>query len=103
LGTGGSPFGEAGEVVAGPSGVICSLVIRPRGRLVAAGAGDGRFALARYKPDGRLDRSFSSNGRVRADIRAYVTSAAIGARNRIVVAGDRSKLAIARFIGDRRR
>lgn len=44
-----------------------SLAIQEDGRLVAAGVAEGtdpRFALARYKTDGRLDGSFGTNGRV---------------------------------------
>jgi len=73
---------------------IRSVAIDSRGRIVAAGARCGEFpdcaiALARYMPDGRLDRSFSHDGRVTTGFeqRAFANSLAIDSRGRIVVAG----------------
>jgi len=49
-----------------------ALVLQPDGKLVAAGYSatiDGSgFALARYKPDGSLDRRFGDAGRVVTDL-----------------------------------
>ncbi len=39
-----------------------ALVVQPDGKIVAAGSADGRFALARYVPDGSLDTSFGTGG-----------------------------------------
>jgi uncharacterized delta-60 repeat protein len=56
---------------------IEALVLQPDGRLVAAGFGHAsnpssadsvHFALARYEPDGALDRSFGRSGRATAEI-----------------------------------
>jgi uncharacterized delta-60 repeat protein len=67
-------FGEDGRVVTGfpptPGGFTFSaargLVLQPDGRLVVAGnttnAGNCRFALARYNPDGSLDATFDGDG-----------------------------------------
>jgi uncharacterized delta-60 repeat protein len=47
-----------------------ALALQPDGKLVAAGWAGGyqyrgtRFALARYQPDGRLDRSFGGDGTI---------------------------------------
>jgi uncharacterized delta-60 repeat protein len=75
-----------------------SVAIDSRGRIVAAGGNDGgrRFALARYKPNGSLDRSFSRNGRVKTHFghRWSFTSAnsvATDPRGRIVAAGTTGK------------
>ena len=68
-----------------------SVAIDSRGRIVAAGTAGGRsFALARYKPNGRLDRSFSADGRVRTNFPGSDTTAlgvASDSRGRIVAAG----------------
>jgi uncharacterized delta-60 repeat protein len=63
-----------------------------RGRVIAAGfAGGGHadFALAEFRPDGRLDRDFSGNGRLRSDFGGYdqARDVAIDSQGRIVVAG----------------
>jgi uncharacterized delta-60 repeat protein len=54
----------------------------------------GRFEVARYKPSGRLDPSFSSDGRVKTRFRgdrfkgsSFANSVAIDSRDRIVAAG----------------
>ncbi|MER6187399.1 calcium-binding protein [Streptomyces sp. NPDC001652] len=41
-----------------------SLAVQPDGKIVAAGASDGRAALARYHTNGSLDTSFDGDGRV---------------------------------------
>jgi uncharacterized delta-60 repeat protein len=60
----------------GPSGDIAeALLVQPDGKIVAAGTSGPQgahplgssFALARYNPDGSLDASFGSLGRVRTD------------------------------------
>jgi uncharacterized delta-60 repeat protein len=73
--------------------------ITPDGRIVAAGfvqkGGDGQdsshFAVARYLPDGRLDQSFSRDGRATVDF-GYGNDIAYAVahqrRGRIVVAGE---------------
>ena len=79
-------FGEGG-VVRTPFGLLhgaqaFDVSIMPDGRIVAAGfvqkGGDGKdssyFAVARYLPDGRLDQSFSRDGRARVDSATAPTS-----------------------------
>ncbi len=71
-----SSFGEAGAVRTAfergrPHDYANALALQPDGKIVAAGAaklggrpiGPPRFALARYRPDGRLDRSFAGDGK----------------------------------------
>lgn len=60
-------FGDGGStsVVIGASSGIKALALTPTGQIVAAGygsdaAGNQRFALARHRPDGRLDQSFGA-------------------------------------------
>jgi uncharacterized delta-60 repeat protein len=91
----------------GPGYVVSyasSVVIDSRGRIVAAGTRCNwtapprhvdadvigcEVALARYKENGRLDRSFGGDGKVTTDLgRVDATSVAIDSRNRIIVAGE---------------
>jgi uncharacterized delta-60 repeat protein len=59
------------------------------GRIVAVGHPWGYdFGLARYRPDGRLDRTFSGNGKVASGVYGTPSSVAIDVKGRIVVAGD---------------
>ncbi len=61
-------FGSGGQVTTDFAGVLGShasdLVLQADGRLVVAGGATHDFALARYNPDGTLDPSFGSGGRV---------------------------------------
>jgi hypothetical protein len=62
------------------------------------------FLIARYKPNGSLDRSFGRHGKVKTDSAdSSVWSAAIDSRDRIVVAAGHATGVLARFIGYRRR
>ena len=49
-----TPFGRDGSVNA--------VAVQPDGKIVAAGAADGDFAVARYETDGTLDRTFNTGG-----------------------------------------
>jgi uncharacterized delta-60 repeat protein len=73
---------------------VKDIAIQPDGKIVAAGhsgsvfwAGD--FALARYTTDGRLDKTFSGNGRVRTDFGGYDIAYGIVVQSdgKLVVAG----------------
>ena len=74
---------------------VDALAIQRDGRIVAAGRAGGvggRFALARFRPDGRLDRSFSRDGRQTTSFGARcrfseARSLAIQRDGRIVAAG----------------
>jgi uncharacterized delta-60 repeat protein len=95
-------FGEGGVVRTSFGRLHASqaldVSIAPDGRIVAAGfikkGGDAQdsshFAVARYLPDGRLDRSFSRDGRATVDF-GYGDDIAYAVahqrRGRIVVAG----------------
>jgi uncharacterized delta-60 repeat protein len=60
-----------------------------QGRLLLAGAQDGRVAISRLLPDGRLDPSFGADGLVLTAAGTYSAASRIGveADGRIVVAG----------------
>jgi uncharacterized delta-60 repeat protein len=95
-------FGEGG-IVRTPFGLLHAahafdVSIAADGRIVAAGfvqmGGDAQdsshFAVARYLPDGRLDKSFSRDGRATVDF-GYgndIAYAVAHQRGRIVVAGE---------------
>jgi uncharacterized delta-60 repeat protein len=93
-------FGSNGAVRAAFGGDevgVSDLALQADGRIVAVGfahtASSGRkndFALARYTRSGKLDRTFSHNGRKRTDFSGANDGAAgvaIQANGRIVVAG----------------
>ena len=88
-------FGAGGKVTtdfAGGPDQANALVVQPGGRLVAAGfatlSSSTDFALARYKRNGVLDRSFGSGGRVTTDFAGSGDQA-----NALVVQGDRKLVA----------
>jgi hypothetical protein len=88
-----------------------SVAIDSRGRIVAAG---GPFLVARYRSTGRLDRSFSGNGRLITRAPQFDLAEAVGidSRDRIVAAGygrfptgghRDQDFAVARYVGYPRR
>jgi uncharacterized delta-60 repeat protein len=100
-------FGDDGMVVTRYSGANArTLALQPNGRIVVAGYNKTGFAMARYRPDGRLDRSFSVNGTIDhvygswSPLR-YIFAGAVAVQpdGRIVVAGgfDIFHIGLARF------
>jgi uncharacterized delta-60 repeat protein len=87
-------FGGDGKVTTGfrLGGNGHDVAIGSQGKIVVAG-GDSevtRFLLARYLPDGRLDTSFSTDGKVRTHVgrgEQSATGVAIQANGRTVAAG----------------
>jgi uncharacterized delta-60 repeat protein len=57
-------FGRAGRVTTdlGESAAE-DVVLQPDGKIVVAGRASGGMAVARYEPDGTLDRSFAGDGK----------------------------------------
>ena len=80
--TGGESSRDSGEAVA----------LAPDGKIVVAGSSfsvftrDTSVAIARYNPDGTLDTSFSSDGRLTAGLSDTATAAVVQADGKIVVA-----------------
>lgn len=79
---------------------VNALARQRDGRIVAAGWTDGEdwsdaLAVARYRPDGTLDRSFSGDGKAVVDLARRTTDGrAVATRNgKIVVAGDMTSFA----------
>jgi uncharacterized delta-60 repeat protein len=70
--------------------IASDVAIQANGKIVAAGVAEfHRFALARYNPDGRLDGSFSNNGKVmtRFPGGSSAQGVAIQADGKIIAAG----------------
>lgn len=97
----------------GNSDAARGLVVQSDGKIVVAGESYNgtyvSFALARFNPDGSLDASFGSGGRVTTrfgSVNDYAYSLAIQADEKIVVAGrsydvsDHSDFALARYNSD---
>ncbi len=68
------------------------IAVQPDGKIVAAGFARKSFAVARYNPDGSLDTSFGSDGKVRTRLldrpsSQSASSVAIQADGKIIVAG----------------
>lgn len=106
-GTLDSTFGEGGKVTtnfafsSGDNDAAYDLVIQANGKIVAAGRGAARFALARYNADGTPDVTFSSDGKVTTSFTAQPEVAfgvAIQATGKIVAAGMAAgRFALARY------
>ena len=65
------------------------LALDSKGRIVVAGAGGG-IAVARYTPAGNLDRAFSQDGMLIADLPTYnaAETVAVDGLDRVVVGAD---------------
>jgi uncharacterized delta-60 repeat protein len=75
----------------GANDVAADLAVQPDGKLVVVGGSGGDFAIARYKPDGSLDGSFSADGKQAADLGSTSDEAAglaLQADGKIVVVGE---------------
>jgi uncharacterized delta-60 repeat protein len=97
-----SSFGDRGEAaidIPGPGNAEPNAVaLDPRNRIVATGRPE--FSIARFQPNGNLNRSFGHRGTVTKDLNALAESVTIDSRNRPVVAGDGgTRFVVARFIG----
>ena len=87
---------DFGPVVTGNTTITRSfakaVAIQADGKIVAAGDNGWQFALARYNPDGSLDASFGTGGKVSTAVPTYsagwITTMAIQPDGKIVVAGE---------------
>jgi uncharacterized delta-60 repeat protein/uncharacterized repeat protein (TIGR01451 family) len=66
---------------------VNEVAIQPDGKIVAAGGSSGRFALARYLPNGSLDASFDGDGKVLTGGGGGASDVVLQGDGRIVVAG----------------
>jgi uncharacterized delta-60 repeat protein len=94
-GTLDATFGVAGQVITTLAGDASALVLQPDGKLVVAGTADiygsPKFVLARYQPDGTLDPTFGTTGRITTEfVEGYSGGAALVLQpdGKLVAAGD---------------
>jgi uncharacterized delta-60 repeat protein len=83
-------FGRNGKVTTnfGHYNYAADAAIDGDGRIVAVGHPEGYdFGLARYRRSGKLDRTFSGNGKVARGVYGTPSAVTIDAKQRIVVAG----------------
>ncbi len=64
-----------------------ALDVQRDGKIVAAGESSGDFAVARYLPDGTLDRSFSQDGLAKTSLNGRANDVAVQPDGKIVLAG----------------
>jgi uncharacterized delta-60 repeat protein len=84
FGVGGKVITEVGD------GRASAVALQSDGKAVVAGSGSGHFAIARYRPDGSLDSTFGTGGKVITQVGGIFDSAAavaIQADGKIVAAG----------------
>jgi uncharacterized delta-60 repeat protein len=98
-------FGNGGKVRIGSSTnryVFTSVAIDAHGRIVLAGNRRNRFALARCRSNGALDRSFGTDGVVVGELRGLLDAMSIDKQGRIVAAGstNHGDFLLARFHSD---
>jgi uncharacterized delta-60 repeat protein/uncharacterized repeat protein (TIGR01451 family) len=112
----GSPdatFGSGGIVTTDFGGTFFDaafgVALQSNGKIVAAGGTfsfpSADFALARYNPDGSLDASFGSGGKLTTDLGGFdvANGVALEADGKILAAGtggSGSDFALARYLGD---
>jgi uncharacterized delta-60 repeat protein len=84
-----------------------SVLVRPDGTIVAAGHSGPYFALSRYLPDGELDTSFGTGGKVRttAGPNANISGLVLQADGTLLAAGSSSDgsgsdFVLARYLAD---
>ncbi|MEJ7827382.1 MAG: hypothetical protein WKF91_04285 [Segetibacter sp.] len=87
-------FGVGGKVITTLSAgsfnpdIVYSIAIQVDGKIVAGGESEGNFALVRYNPDGSLDNTFDTDGKVNIDMIGRVRSVAIQSDGKIIAAGE---------------
>jgi uncharacterized delta-60 repeat protein len=67
------------------------VAVQPDGQIVVAGTSEGDFAIARYNPDGSLDTTFDSDGKVTTDLYGendYCFALSLAPAGKIVLAGN---------------
>ncbi len=103
-------FGRRGRVElgrTGPDGEFLSVVLQRGGRVVAVGYAAADFLIARYRPDGRLDRSFSDDGVETTDVLGFDRASGVAlersgdivAAGTVVPGGGPEEVGVVRYLG----
>jgi uncharacterized delta-60 repeat protein len=101
-----SSFGTNGKVITGVGGIYdraYGLAIQPDNKILVAGSTDGDFFVARFKANGKIDKSFGVNGIAITDFGSNDVARSVGVQTdgKIVAAGSSgSDMALARYNGD---
>jgi uncharacterized delta-60 repeat protein len=97
-------FGTGGRVTTNFTGssddVASAVAVQFDGKIVVGGDADGNFALARYNPDGNLDASFGSEGKVTTNLGSddVIHALVLQPDGAIVVVGESNdQFALARY------
>ncbi|WP_276132471.1 T9SS type A sorting domain-containing protein [Polluticoccus soli] len=63
-------FGQNGKVITdlGGGDIARGIAVQSDGRIVLTGNSNNQFALARYNPDGQIDKTFGTNGIVKTTV-----------------------------------
>lgn len=104
-------FGVDGIASAFPGGLATSVVIKPSGKIYAAGYANKNFAVAKFNNNGTLDNSFGNNGEVSTNFLGDFDDAfalLVQPDSKIIAAGiayepngnDESRIALARYNTD---
>ncbi len=85
-------FGEDGKVVVDFSNGndrVFDIAIQADGKIIVAGSSQGKFALARFHPNGDIDESFDMDGKISVDTNGINSSnlLALQADGKILVSG----------------
>jgi uncharacterized delta-60 repeat protein len=95
--------GVATDPVAGRSAAVTRIALDAQGRIVAAGYTGLRMAVARYEPDGRVDRTFGTNGAATLGSGGLQGAGGVALQSdgRIVLVGYGANVfAVVRYLGD---
>jgi uncharacterized delta-60 repeat protein len=94
-------FGNGGEaavhIPASGNDEVEAVALDSKNRIVVTGKPD--YSIARFQPNGKLNRSFGHRGTVTEELGGFSTALAIDSRDRPVVSGGYPSFVLGRFIG----
>jgi uncharacterized delta-60 repeat protein len=73
------------------------VAIQPDRRIIVAGSGMSKYAVARLNPDGSLDHSFGDNGKVVLDEEEWISRVVLQPDGKIIILGSSGYLQSERF------